>query len=396
MNAKRMPWPAWIAGAVLLLLLSGCAGGLRTETILIPDQPETVPDTGSGHAFDVNTIYRLPGMEEFNVSSWRWMASDMLARLSWGRGGWESIDRYASPYEKPEKLLKLEGYPLEFSDVSPNGRYFAHLAPGNGDQHHSTLTLVSIPEGVKTEVNSPYLLPRSAARELTWSSNSRFVSSFYMDEQGGIGIAVYDAELGELITYMMPDQNKSSLLHSVKLSAEGDGAIVVRSEPGKLTSFVLGLWKDGRFVSEYEHSLHENGGVEWLDPNRVVFAGTDGTLFVYDRRNGDLSVLMDQSGAFALSADRQYIAYSTDEATIDVAKLQGNNLLNKTTVYHGLIADELAWSPDKSALLVQGRKPYEAPSVVAPAVAAEEPLPAPSQRDLFGQQAIIIAFKSNK
>ncbi|MFF2889657.1 hypothetical protein [Paenibacillus sp. NPDC057967] len=397
MKAKRTPWPAWIAGAAILLLASGCAGGLRTETILIPDQAETVPDTASGHAFGVNTIYRLPSMEEFIENPWRWMASDTLVGLSWGRGGWEQVNRYDIPYEQPEKLTELEGYPLEFSELSPNGRYFANLTPDNGEQSQSILTLITIPNGTKTELDSPYLLPRSAESKLMWSSNSRFVSYFFMNEQGEIGIAAYDTERGELKSYTMPDQNKSAILHSVKLSEEGESALLVKSEPGKLKSFVLGRWRGGQFVSEYEHSLHEDGGVEWLDPNRVVFAGTDGTLFVYDRRNGDLSVLMDQAGSFSLSADKQYIAYSTDEATIDVAKLQGNNLLNKSTVYHGLIAVELAWSPDNNALLVQGRKPYEMPTVVAPNVAVEEePLPAPSQRDLYGQQAIIIAFKSNK
>jgi len=169
----------------------------------------------------------------------------------------------------------------------------------------------------------------------------------------------------------------------------------VRSEPGKLKGFALGKWKGSQFVIEYEHSLHEGEGIEWLDPNRLIFAGTDGTLFIYDRRNGDLSVLKDQSGAFALSADRHYIAYSTDEATVEVAKLQGNNLLNTSTVYHGLIAAEMAWSPDNSGLLVRGRKPYEAPAV-APAAAAEELYPAQSQRDLYGLQTVVIAFKNNQ
>ncbi|WP_133297944.1 WD40 repeat domain-containing protein [Paenibacillus paeoniae] len=396
MKAKRAPWSAWIAGTVVMMLLSGCAGGLRTETIIIPDQAGTVPDTGVGHAFEVNTIYRLSDIEEFKVNPWRWMAPDTLARQSWGRSGWERIDRYSLPYEKAEKLMELDVYPFDFSDLSPNGRYFASLSLGNREHPGSLLTLISIPEGVKTEVNAAHLLPRWAERKLMWSGNSRFVSYFFMDEQGGIGIAAYDTEHEELKQYTMPDQNKSAILHSVKLSEGGDGVIVVRSEPGKLRSFVLGRWKGDQLVSEYEHSLHEDGRVEWLDPNRVVFVGTDGTLFVYDRRNGDLSVLMDQAGSFALSADRQYIAYTTNEATIDVAKLQGNNLLNRTTVYHGLIGDEMAWNPDNSALLVQGRKPYEAPTVVAPGVAAEEPLPAASQRDLYGQQAIIITFKSSK
>lgn len=396
MRLVRAKWTVWTAWTAALLLLSGCAGGLRTETIIIPDQSEVVPDTGGGSAFEVNTLYRLPDLEDYKVNPWRWLTTDSLAGLSWGSRGWESVNRYAVPYEQPEKLAELAGYPLELSEWSPNGRYFAHLSPSRVDQPQpSLLTLVSIPGGAREEIETLPYFPRSADRKLMWSSNSRFVSYFTMNEQGELGIAAYDTQRGEMKLYTMPEQNKSAILHAVKLSVEGDGVILVRSEPGKLISFVLGRWKGEQFVSEYEHSLHENQEVEWLDSNRVVFAGTDGTLFVYDRRNGGLSVLIDQSGTFALSADRQYIAYSTEEATVEVAKLQGNNLLNASTVYHGLIASQMAWSPDNSALLVRGRKPYEAPTVVTPPVAAEEPLPAPSQRDLYGFQTVVIAFKNN-
>lgn len=397
MRFVRTIWSAWVVWVAVLLLLSGCASGLRSETIIIPDQSEVVPDTGGSHVFEVNTLFRLPGMEEYQLNPWRWLTADALAGLSWGSSGWGSVSRYALPYEQPEKLVELANYPLELSEWSPNGRYFAHLSQSSTDYPQSShLTLVSIPDGAREEIGMPHFLPRSAERKLMWSSNSRFVSFFTMNEQGEIGIAAYDTERGEMKQYTMPEQTKSAILHTVKLSAEGDGVIVVRSEPGKLRSFVLGKWKGNQFVIEYEHSLHEGEGVEWLDPNRVMFAGTDGTLFVYDRRNGDLSVLKDQGGAFALSADRQYIAYATDEATVEVAKLQGNNLLNTSTVYHGLTVAEMAWSPDNSGLLVRGRKPYEAPTIVAPAVAAEEPNPAPSQRDLYGFQSVVIAFKNNR
>jgi len=396
MRIVRAAWSLWVVWAAALLLLSGCASGLRTETIIIPDQSEIVPDAGSGHVLELNKLYRLPGMEEYKVNLWRWLTKDSLVELSWGSSGWESVNQYARPYEQPEKLVELAGYPLELSEWSPNGRYLAHLSPSLADHPQSLLlTLVSIPGGAGEESETPHYFPRSAERKLMWSSNSRFVSYFTMNEQGEVGIAAYDTQSGEMKHYTMPEQDKSAILHSVKLSAEGDGVIIVRSEPGKLKGFALGKWKGSQFVIEYEHSLHEGEGIEWLDPNRLIFAGTDGTLFIYDRRNGDLSVLKDQSGAFALSADRHYIAYSTDEATVEVAKLQGNNLLNTSTVYHGLIAAEMAWSPDNSGLLVRGRKPYEAPAV-APAAAAEEPYPAQSQRDLYGLQTVVIAFKNNQ
>src|SRR5690606_39255647 len=102
---------------------------------------------------------------------------------------------------------------------------------------------------------------------------------------------------------------------------------------------------------------------------RVAFIGTDGTLFAHDLRNDGYAVLLDQAGGFALSRDRSHIAYTTSDAAVEVAKLQGNNLLYKTTVYRGIVADGLAWSPDGGSLLIQGRKPYD--DVTVPQAAVE-------------------------
>jgi hypothetical protein len=129
--------------------------------------------------------------------------------------------------------------------------------------------------------------------------------------------------------------------------------------------------------------------VDWIDPYRVAFTGTDGTLFAHDLRNDGYAVLLDQAGSFALSRDRSYIAYTTPDATVEVAKLQGNNLLYKTTVYRGIVADGLVWSPDGGSLLIQGRKPYDDPAVVPQAV-AEESQPAQD----FSFQQIVIDFRS--
>ncbi|GGG67047.1 WD40 repeat domain-containing protein [Paenibacillus radicis (ex Gao et al. 2016)] len=373
---------------ILLLILSGCMSRLRSETIIIPDTAEEVPEDRGGEAFEVRTIYRLPSMHEKSGGEFRWSGPESLVRVYWGDKGNQTIERYAPPYEKPQKLLGLDFYTTDLTGMSPDGRYFAGFSyqPDTEDGQYS-LSLVSLSDVTVHVVDTVHIVARQGPRALAWSDNSRFLSYFSLSEQGETEINVYDTESQTKKSYTMPDLNKTAYFYSVKLSEDGSSALIVKAEKGKLTSFVLGRWKGSQFVSEYEHTLHDNFQVDWLDKDRIAFVGTDGTLFTYDRRNSGVSVLLDQVGSFELSKDRQYIAYTTEEATIDVAKLQGNNLLNKKSVYRGFVATQMAWSPDNGALFIQGRKPYDGVSAAQPAA------PKVELYDNFNNQSIIVAFK---
>lgn len=385
MKAVRIRMIGMLAAAALLLL-SGCATvGLRTETIVIPDSEEAEVRDG-GEAFEANTIYRLPDMNEKYAGEFRWAGAEELIRLYWDNRGRQAVESYVPPYEKPLRQLDLEPYILDYSGLSPNGQYFASFKYGDEADVSTGLSLLKLQGGEQKTVDARRTFLQRGARTLTWSNNSRYVSYFSVSGQGEIEISVYNRESEEIKSYAMPDQNETIFYYSVKLSDDGSGALIVKEEQGKPASFVLGRWEDDRFIGEYEHTLHESYQVDWIDADRIAFVGTDGTLFAYDRRNGGIAVLLDQVGGFALSPDRQYIAYLTDEVGVDVATLQGNNLLNKKTVYRGLVASQMTWSSDNGALLIQGRKPYEGPLFPksAPALKVEE---------MYNDQLFVIDFK---
>ncbi|MFF2092780.1 hypothetical protein [Paenibacillus sp. NPDC058174] len=373
----------------MLLILSGCMSRLRPETIIIPDTAEEVPEDRGGEAFEIRTLYRLPFMHEKSTSEFRWSSPESLVRVYWGDKGNQTIEQYATPYEKSQKLLDLDFYTTDLTGLSPDGRYFAGLrySKNDVDAGEFSLSLVTLSDGTVQVINTVHSVARQGPRSLAWSDNSRFLSYFSLSEQDETEINVYDAESRTKKSYTMPDLNKTAYFYSIKLSDDGSSALIVKAEKGKLTSFVLGRWKGSQFVSEYEHTLNDNLQVDWLDKDRIAFVGTDGTLFTYDRRNAGVSVLLDQAGSFALSKDRQYIAYTTEEATVDVAKLQGNNLLNKKSVYRGFVASQMAWSPDNGALLIQGRKPYDGVSAAQPAA------PKVELYDSYNLQSIIATFQ---
>ncbi|WP_042168537.1 hypothetical protein [Paenibacillus gorillae] len=369
---------------ILLLVLSGCMSRLRSETIIIPDKAEEVPEDRGGEAFEVRTLYRFPYMHEKSVGEFRWSGPESLIRAYWGDKGNQTIERYVPPYEKPQKLLNLDLYTTDLTGLSPDGRYYAGFSFKSAS---ADISVASLSGGTVQVIDTLDFSARQIPRTLTWSDNSRYFSYFSQSEQGETEISVYDTENKTKKNYTMPDLNKTAYFYSIKLSDDGSSALIVKAEKGKLTSFVLGRWKGSQFVSEYEHTLNDNLQVDWLDKDRIAFVGTDGTLFTYDRRNAGVSVLLDQVGSFELSKDRQYIAYTTEEATIDVAKLQGNNLLNKKSVYRGFVAAQMAWSPDNGALFIQGRKPYDGVSAAQPAA------PKVELYDNFNTQLIIVAFK---
>ena len=80
-------------------------------------------------------------------------------------------------------------------------------------------------------------------------------------------------------------------------------------------------------------------------------------MYVYDRRNHELSILLEKVDSFEFSQDRKYVAYSQNgEDTIYAGKLQGKNVLSAEPIYHGVIPSKMYWSSDHRRLLVNGRK----------------------------------------
>jgi len=352
---KRLRTNAVVAVA-LLLLLSGCMGGLKSETIVIPDSAEAAsPDEGD-EPFRVKTIYRLPSRNEKVMDLLYWGGADSAYRIYWNDKGRQSLARLTAPFEE-ESEIRLNGpdrdVPIHYDSVSPDGRYAAGLRPGeSGDE----LVLARLSDRRLIDLPKPDS-SRLYSKGFVWSDNGRYLSYFSYDVNG-MHIVVYDAENGTSKKYALPGLERVDYVYFVKPSDDGKSAILL-SESDNQANLWLGEWKQGAFEAVYSHRV--GGGLQaaWIDSDRIAFAGTDGTLFTYDRRNEELAVLAGQVGSFQVSPDKQFLAYSAEDNAVYVAKLKGNNLLQATSVYQGVVPGRMAWSPDSGRLLVQGWKPYD-------------------------------------
>jgi hypothetical protein len=388
-NRKAATQACFLAFLMLTLALTGCAGALGKETIIIPDDAEEEPAASGSHMFEIEALYRLPNGDRKYGGLFRWNVDGGLTSLTWGYKDGIALDEFAPPFEAATRIRDIEGYLLDIGNLSPDGRYLIGYSYDEEAGQESRLTLVTIESGEEKEIGALRSVLRVGSSSITWSDNGEAFAYFTLNDQGQLGIEAYDMASGTKRMYVMPEQNGATFYYSARLSNDGQSAIVIKEEKGMPVAFQLGKLADGKFVPQYEHTMHQNGSVDWIDRNRVAFTGTDGTLFAHDLRNDGYAVLLDQVSSFTLSPDRSYIAYSTPDAVVEVAKLQGNNLLYKTTVYRGIVADSLVWSPDGGSLLIQGRKPYDDPAVVPQAAAAESQ---PAQD--FSFQQIVIDFRS--
>jgi hypothetical protein len=357
--------------ALLVAAMSGCMGRLQSETIIIPDTETEVASAPANAPFEVKTIYRLPSVDTANNEGYVWVGPESLVVALWNKSPEQVLGRVGYPYDK---LMKLPspGPDISIDGFSPDGRYMAGFArEENGFQ----IKLLALSDGqeqvIDTITTSKFLLGSSV-----WSPNGRFVSYLLGDaEIKETRISVYDVNKKIGKSYTIPGSKEKMNLSSAILADDGKSALIVK-ETYEGWGFQLGTWQGSEFSSEYEHSLSADIQVAWINNDQISFVGTDGTLFLYDRRNKMISVLREQVVGFQLSSDRQYMAFSTNEDKIYVSKLQGNNLLNEKMVYQGVVSSRMSWSPDNGKLLVQGRKPYSRVSQAAeaaPAVISNSP-----------------------
>src|SRR5690606_14893732 len=116
--------------------------------------------------------------------------------------------------------------------------------------------------------------------------------------------AVDDAGLAPVMAIHISDTGDSAVVVRPAVSqvaAEVVDTAILRSDRGFTLEF--GQLENGRFVGEYQHDLGGDGLVEWMHPDQIVFTGSDGDLYAYDRRNQSISVLLSDIGVFRLSQD---------------------------------------------------------------------------------------------
>lgn len=354
MNRSRLTGTALLLA--LTLIAAACAGGSQTETILIPDTKAEASPSGETAPFAVKTIYPVMDGNRDSITPLGWTDNDAILAMRPVKGSAFSLERLDVPYESRLKLMDIEGYP-SFAAMSPDGKYVASLKIT--DKVYD-ISLVRLDNGQKTELGSisdmqmRFFQPR-------WSGNSRFFAYVTSDINSGESrVTVYDAAGGNKEVYTAVSDRKKSSITSVYISDDGQSAALVRSE-GSESWLEYGDWNGSGFAVKYKHPVLsvKSKIAEWMNPDQLAFIGDEGNLYAYDRRNGNLTVLLEKIENFSLSKDRKFIAYYQDGGIVNAAALYGNNVLNKETVYRGIAISSMEWSPDNGKLLLSGYKYYD-------------------------------------
>ncbi|MBU5266524.1 WD40 repeat domain-containing protein [Virgibacillus proomii] len=379
MNKRLMLW----LGALLFLtfLISGCKSEPRSETIIIPSKDENFIDDQGSRPFHVKTIYRLP--DNLTDQLLGWSAPDsvigVFSNASADNRVTLGFQRLTPPYEDPEFLRGLDN--MNNLVMSPDGKRITGVIFSTKG---TSLKLFLLPDGKETEV-ATNTNPDLFLQDVTWSNNSRYLCFLFIDAvKGQSSIGVYDTDSGTLKTYGLKDIDTKKSLTGVNISDDGRSFLITTlqfNRSGKYNSIIMGTINGSDIKVQYEQQVGQIQNA-WLNNDQFVYLGVDGTLYEYDRRNGELSVLLEKVGSFEFSQDRKYIAYSQhDNDTIYAAKFQGKNVLHKEPIYHGIVPSQMFWSPNNNNLLIYGHKFYA--SLQSP----------PGTRNPLDEKAYIISFK---
>ncbi|GKS11240.1 hypothetical protein YDYSY3_22400 [Paenibacillus chitinolyticus] len=345
----------------LILVLSGCAlFEPETETIVIPSQEEKQTGNEGIQPFKVKTIYRLP--DEFTnagqLLGWSGKDSVIASNKKVNLSEQTVLKRMAPPYEKSEIISGIQmDSPL--IELSPDGSLIREISI---TRYGTKLKLISLKDGKETEVANFSNNKDLYIQNVAWSNNNQYLCYLVIDpiESGKAFIHLLDVGNQSSTTYTIKNYGKGNSLTKINVSDDGHSVLLSAFQTGKTKKniIMLGTVNGNSIDIQYEHQSAEDQ-VAWLNNDQFVFLGTDGTLFEYDQRTKELSVLLEKVEGFKLSKDRKCIAYSTyDQDTIYAGKIQGNNVLSNEPVYHGLKPSQMYWSPGEKGLLVYGQKFY--------------------------------------
>ncbi|MBT2762115.1 hypothetical protein [Paenibacillus sp. ISL-20] len=358
----------WFA-ALVMTLLSGCAGGLQSETIIIPSTEDIHTVDEGSRPFQVKTIYRLPEYITDQAELLGWASAESVIRLVYetraSDRGKLNMQRLSPPYDRPDTLFEMELNKFPHT-LSPNGKYISAISKSN---EGVSLKLIAYPSGEEENLEATSTSNQQLwFEEPTWSDNSQFISYLVLDSKNReTGIGIYDKELDKAQVYRLKGHETEGFPTKAIISDDGRMALIVMDQYSQGLSVALGTVNSSGIDVQYEHEIGSDQ-IAWLNNDQFVFLGAEGILYEYDRRNHELSILLEKIDSFAFSMDRKFVAYSQNgEDTLYAGKLQGKNILNAEPIYHGIIPSEMSWSPDHNRLLVHGRKTYskqQGPKVV--------------------------------
>ncbi|MEC4202244.1 MULTISPECIES: WD40 repeat domain-containing protein [Bacillus] len=375
---KNKPFIIW-AGVLLFLaiIVSSYNVGKRSETIIIPSGEDNHVDDQKTRPFQVNTIYRLPKAGQLLG----WSSPDSVVGFFKGDGTSErtarSLQRLSSPYEKAEIVKGIESN-MSNLKMSPDGKRIAGVTLSLSK---TSMQLFSPANGKNTEIASISASNEVYVQDVSWSNNSRYVCYLVLDVGQGnqTSLRVYDTDSGTLKTYTLNDFAEKDSLTGVNISDNGRDLLLTVLQRSDEYGIRMGTI-DGKRIKIQDKRLDSRGGPVWLNNDQFVFLDTGETLYEYDRRNGELSALLEKVTVFKFSNDLKKIAYSLkDEDNIYAGKLQGKNILYEEPIYHGTIPSEIYWSPDGNSLLVSAQ--YQYPSMES------------ASARFLEEQAYIITFK---
>lgn len=341
--------------AAVCFLLTGCLGAPRTETVILNDA-EQQPSGEEASPFTVQTIYSVLDGQGGGYPI-GWIDANALLAITPEYRPRSRLDRVNEPYTARQKLSEVDVLIyLENSLVlSPDRRNMAFISVTGSVLQ---LNLHSLGDSGNTLIETTKNKQIINAR-MSWSSNGRFLCyTFDNETEKAIQLKVYDTVEGNARQYSLPLTQQNESFSSVYVSDNGESAVIVK-QLGQDTVLELGELKGNEFISQYRHPISNDGWVEWNHQDQIAFAGADGTLYAYDRRNDALSVLINDIGRFCLSSDRKLIVYTQGSDTIYAASMYGNNVLNRKQIYKGITPSQMTWSPDNGKLLIVGSKPND-------------------------------------
>lgn len=346
---------------LLILLLTACGTRYQNETVIISgDEMSEQANQELLSPVQVQKIYRLPDENTDNGYWLGWTSSDSLIGSFKNTGFPEryKLKELAYPFEESKNIIQSEGDHSRIA-LSPDGDQIADV---HTHQTTITTTLMSTKDGKKTEVDTFDPKGQSYLQTMSWSENSQMIGYLVLDaaQYEKNTLRVYDTKTKSSQSYSLQGFNPGDSLLDAQVSKDGRSALIKLFETGQWerTTIVFGKLADGHFEPKYRRQMADNH-MTWISEDQFAFLGSDDTLYEYDQRNGELSVILERVFTFEFSPDKKFIAYTLqDEDAVYVGKIQGRNVLYNGPVYRGILASNMKWSSDNTRLFIQGSRTF--------------------------------------
>ncbi|MDX7997246.1 MULTISPECIES: hypothetical protein [Bacillus] len=342
---------------ISLIFVSSYNMGKRSETIIIPNKEESqIDDDQKSDSFQVKKIYRLPQADQLLG----WSSSNSVVGFFKGNdtteGKAQHLQNVSYPFEKPETLQSIDRNTSNLK-LSPDGKSIAGLTMSS---NKITLNLISLTNRNKKEVASFSSSKDAFVQDISWSNNSKYICYLVIDttKNDQTAFNVFNIDSGTLKTYPLKNVDEKDSLTAVSISNDGRSLLLTMLQ-GQQYRIMTGTISGDSITIQNKRQISPYGKPVWLNNDQFVFLGIGETLYEYDLRNSELSVLLENVAVFTISNDRKKIAYSLyDKDNTYAGKLQGKNVLYAEPIYHGANPSEIYWSPDGSNLLVYEQNRY--------------------------------------